>query len=84
MRRPERFEDFLLAGEADARGRTGLEALPYPQSDLLRGALTAAQTVDSNQLDQSLTGSDLGKALRDARLVAIKAHLRRAKAQPPP
>ncbi len=30
LRRPERFADFLLACEADARGRTGLEDRPLP------------------------------------------------------
>ncbi|MES9868561.1 MAG: multifunctional CCA addition/repair protein [Sedimenticola sp.] len=36
LRRPERFEQFLLACEADARGRKGLESRPYPQADLFR------------------------------------------------
>ncbi|MGA7822851.1 MAG: multifunctional CCA addition/repair protein, partial [Steroidobacteraceae bacterium] len=30
FRRPERFAELLVACEADARGRTGLEAEPYP------------------------------------------------------
>ena len=30
LRRPERFADFLLACEADARGRTGLEDRSLP------------------------------------------------------
>ena len=37
LRRPERFADFLLACEADARGRTGLEDRGYPQREYLRG-----------------------------------------------
>ena len=36
LRRPERFEAFLLACEADARGRKGLEQRDYPQADFLR------------------------------------------------
>ena len=36
LRRPERFADFLLACEADARGRKGLETRDYPQRDYLR------------------------------------------------
>jgi tRNA nucleotidyltransferase (CCA-adding enzyme) len=31
LRRPERFEDFLIACEADKRGRQGLESRDYPQ-----------------------------------------------------
>ena len=34
LRRPERFADLLLACEADARGRTGLENRSYPQRDI--------------------------------------------------
>ena len=30
--------DFVLACEADAKGRTGLENQPYPQADYLRGS----------------------------------------------
>jgi tRNA nucleotidyltransferase (CCA-adding enzyme) len=35
LRRPERFAELLLACEADARGRTGLEQREYPQRDYL-------------------------------------------------
>ena len=34
LRRPDRFEAFLLACEADARGRLGLEQRDYPQAQL--------------------------------------------------
>ena len=33
FRRPARFEQFVLACEADARGRKGLENRDYPQAD---------------------------------------------------
>ncbi len=36
LRRPERFADFLLACEADARGRKGLEMRDYPAAGILR------------------------------------------------
>ncbi|MCK6371577.1 MAG: multifunctional CCA addition/repair protein, partial [Gammaproteobacteria bacterium] len=42
FRRPERFEDFLAACEADARGRLGLETTSYTQGQWLRQALAAA------------------------------------------
>ena len=35
-RKPQEFEDFLLACEADARGRLGFENKPYPQANFLR------------------------------------------------
>ena len=41
LRRPERFEQALLACECDARGRTGLEDAPYPPRQRLGAALRA-------------------------------------------
>ena len=38
LRRPERFADFLLACEADARGREGLEDRAYPQREYFAAA----------------------------------------------
>ena len=45
FRRPERFAQALLACEADARGRTGLETKPYPQRDYLLAAREAAASI---------------------------------------
>ncbi len=84
LRRPQRFTDFLLACEADARGRTGLEDRPYPQGALLRGALQVARGVERAQLDAALAGSELGDALRAARLAAITGYLATQPSQPPP
>ena len=44
LRRPDRFEAFLLACEADARGRLGLEQRDYPQADYLRQAMAALRS----------------------------------------
>ena len=41
FRRPERFEQFLLACEADARGRPGYEDRDFPQGDYFRRAFAA-------------------------------------------
>ena len=78
LRQPERFEHFLLACEADARGRKGLEDRPYPQGDLLRAALRAARSVEAARVRDELEvdGEALGRALREARLAAVKAALR--------
>ncbi len=72
LRRPERFEDFLLACEADARGRSGLETLPYPQADVLRSALAAARDVRSEDIEGDLQGRALGERLRARRIEAIR------------
>jgi tRNA nucleotidyltransferase (CCA-adding enzyme) len=78
LRQPERFEEFLLACEADARGRKGLEDRVYVQADRFRLALRAARSVDAARIraERNLDGEALGKALRDARLEAVKAALR--------
>ena len=43
FRKPQRFDQVLLACECDARGRLGLEEKPYPQRARLLAALAAAQ-----------------------------------------
>src|SRR6202167_4292875 len=45
FRRSERFAQALLACEADSRGRTGLELLPYPQREYLQAAREAAAAI---------------------------------------
>ena len=73
LRRPERFEGFLLACEADARGRTGLEQRDYPQANYLRQALAAAQKVTAQQFDtKALTGKALGEAISAERIQVLE------------
>jgi len=69
FRRPERFEQFLLCCEADARGRTGFEGREYPQADFFREALRAAQTVDIAKIQAvGLIGKDFGNEVDRQRL----------------
>lgn len=75
LRRPARFEKFLLACESDARGRLGLEDRPYPQADILRTALAAARTVRSWDAGPRVSGHALGQRLRQLRIQAIRAAL---------
>ncbi len=76
FRRPERFEQFLLSCEADARGRTGLEDRPYPQADYLRGCFAAAAAVDIAAISKTTEASGMREAIRKARLAALKQHRR--------
>ena len=74
-RRPQRFEEFIVACEMDAKGRLGLEERPYPQADYLRGAAKAAQAVDIQPLlAQGFKGPALGEALKRERLSALQAY----------
>jgi tRNA nucleotidyltransferase (CCA-adding enzyme) len=78
IRQPDRFEEFLLACEADARGRKGLRDRPYPSSEILHTALRAARAVDAATVRaaRNVEGAELGKAMHDARLAAVKEALR--------
>jgi tRNA nucleotidyltransferase (CCA-adding enzyme) len=74
LRRPERFADMLLACEADARGRKGLENRDYPQREFFRRAREAAAAVSLTAEERSgMTGEQIGKALRKRRIAAIEA-----------
>lgn len=64
--------EFLLACEADARGRTGFEQRPYPQAGLLAKAAQAAYLVDTKAIVNSeLTGPAIGEAIRQLRIKAV-------------
>ncbi len=74
FRRPERFRKFLLACEADARGRTGFEEHPYPQAAFLLGAFTAAAGIVAKDVAApDLSGARIGDAIRRKRLQTIGA-----------
>ena len=55
FRRPAQVEQFVVACEADSRGRKGFEERDYPQADLVRQALDAARAVDIRQVLSSPT-----------------------------
>lgn len=81
FRRPERLEDFLLACEADIRGRSGFEAHDYPQAELFRKAFVAARAVDAKALAaEGLKGQALGERLQALRTEAVRRALAEAKA----
>jgi tRNA nucleotidyltransferase (CCA-adding enzyme) len=70
-------EDFILACEADARGRLGLEKNPYPQAEFMRKAFKYAANVDSvDILNQGLEGKQIGDAIRRLRVTAVNEFLR--------
>ena len=74
FRRPERVENFLLACEADKRGRLGHADTPYPQADYLRAAFAAARTITAQAfVERGLEGPAIAEAQRQARIKAIAA-----------
>ena len=83
LRRPDRFEAFLLACEADARGRLGKEDEPYPQADYLRQAREVAMEV-SAALFPGVEGKALGEAIVSERVKRLDEFKRRGGFRQPP
>ena len=78
LRRPDRFAELLLACECDARGRLGLEESAYPQRARLLEALRLVEGLDATAVaaaaaERGLRGPDIGKAVHDARIDALRA-----------
>jgi tRNA nucleotidyltransferase (CCA-adding enzyme) len=71
FRRPERFGQFLLTCEADARGRAGLEDRRYGQADFFRQALKAAASIDAASIAADAERGDVREAIQQARTAAI-------------
>jgi tRNA nucleotidyltransferase (CCA-adding enzyme) len=66
------LDEFLLACEADAKGRTGFEHIPYPQAEMFRVAAKAAASVDTSAiLNSELQGAKIGEAIRLLRVKAV-------------
>lgn len=72
-RKPEEFEYFLLACQADFLGRLGFEGRPYPQAIYLQEAADSARKVTAKKfVEQGLKGIEIKEAIAIARLNAIK------------
>ncbi len=69
FRDPTRFEEFLVACEADSRGRLGFEARPYPQADYLRRAREVATSVTAaDVMRPGVSGKAVGEAMTRERI----------------
>jgi tRNA nucleotidyltransferase (CCA-adding enzyme) len=74
FRRSERFAQALLACEADARGRTGLEARPYPQREYVLAARDAAAAIKPSADDLAAhPGPKIAALIHERRVHAIAA-----------
>ena len=69
---PGLLEDFLVACEADYRGRKGMTEDPYPAADVFRRAYRAAGAISGAELAaEGYEGAGLGRELRKRRIAAI-------------
>jgi len=76
LRKPERYEQFLIACIADSRGRTGYENKDYPQADRYREALSIIKNIDIQAFkDAGLQGKEMAEAIHTARQSALDKQL---------
>lgn len=68
FRRPERVQKFLLACEADARGRTGLEDRDYPQNEYLTAILSELSQLDLGALLKEAKPKNAQEFVQQSRL----------------
>lgn len=72
FRRPDRFEQYLIACEADARGRTGLEDKDYPQAQQFRDFFDAATNISIEPVtEKKMDGKAIAEEIRRIRIGAI-------------
>jgi len=76
FRRPERFDMFLLACEADSRGRPGYEDRVSTKPKLLKDAFNAATAIEVGPIvERGLKGDAIAMELNQLRIKAIKQSL---------
>jgi tRNA nucleotidyltransferase (CCA-adding enzyme) len=72
FRQAEKLDDFLLACEADSKGRLGLEENAYPQADWIRRVYQATGLVNAAEfIQQGLVGKQIGEAISAKRIQVI-------------
>lgn len=73
FRRRERFDQFVTACEADARGRKGLEDRDYPQAAFVRRAREIAAGITLEESERTaLTGEQIAARMRQRRIAALE------------
>jgi len=72
-RKPQEFDDFLIACKSDFLGRLGFENRSYPQEQYLKNCMLAACQVSAKTfVEQGLQGVAIKEGMAKARLNAIK------------
>lgn len=77
FRRPERIPVIAAACAADRRGRLGHTEQNYPQGEILKKALVAAQSATTTGLlEKGYQGLEFARALRELRCTLVHAALK--------
>jgi len=78
FRQADNFELFVLACEADSRGRTGYENIIPEQSEQFRQFFKAANEIDISSITTSdISGKEIGTLIQKKRLAAIKTCIKK-------
>ena len=73
LRKPERFSQFLLACEADARGRSSFEQQPYPQAAYFTAAAEVMRSTDIKDISaQDLPGEEIAREIHERRAKSLQ------------
>ncbi len=76
LKKNSSIDNFLLACEADARGRKGFEQKSYPQAQVLKKCHAAALSVDTKPLmNRGFSGQEIGEAISKLRIQSISEYL---------
>jgi len=76
VRKPDRFQKFLIVCEADAKGRLTMESTPYPQADYLNEAAKVFCVIDAGAIaKQTSDPKSIAQAITEARVKAIQQWL---------
>jgi tRNA nucleotidyltransferase (CCA-adding enzyme) len=76
FRQPDHLQWFVWVCQADHQGRLGMAESPFPQGEDLLRVFDQARQVTTRQLSQSLSGPQLGEAIRRERLRRIAQALK--------
>ena len=75
LKKENNLNNFLLACEADCKGRTGKENTPYPQADYIKKIAEITSNVEIKDILQSnLQGAEIGEAIRQLRIKSVNHH----------
>ena len=72
FRQASKLDGFLLACEADSKGRLGYEGNAYPQAEWIKEVYSAASAVNAKEfITQGLQGKQIGEAIKARRIKVI-------------
>jgi tRNA nucleotidyltransferase (CCA-adding enzyme) len=72
FRNPKRFDQYLLACEADFRGRIGFEERAYPQAKLMKRAFSVCNKLSINAIiNKGFVGKEIGEQVHSERVKAV-------------